>query len=226
MIYSIIIIICIIPVALYFYWHFFFFYRDPDRNIPGGKNIVSPADGTIVYIKKVEDGIVPISIKNKKLIKLEEIFKFKLNPPQPYYLVGVFMHPTDVHVNRAPISGKINRIIYTQSNNLPMTLMWWRTLLRIKPYELYSNHIIQNERNTILIQGEIPVLMVQIADIYVNKIECWIKEKQEIGKGERIGMIKMGSQVDLLFPMAPILNVEVKVGQKVKAGETIIASMK
>ena len=226
MLLNIIIIIVLIFLITYCFWKFFFFYRDPERNIPVGENIVSPADGTIVYIKKIEGNIVPISIKNKKIIKLEEIFKYNPNTSQFSYLVGIFMHPTSVHVNRAPISGTIEKIVYTKGKNLPMTFMWWRVLLRIKPYELYSNHNLQNERNTILFRGSISVFIVQIADIYVNKIECWVKELQQVIKGERVGMIKMGSQVDLLFPSLSISNIAVEVGQKVKAGETIIAHIK
>lgn len=222
----ILITIVIILLVTYCFWKFFFFYRDPERNIPTGENIVSPADGTVVYVKKIENDIAPISIKNKRIIKLEEIFKFNPNISQSSYLVGVFMHPTSVHVNRAPISGKIEKIIYTKGKNLPMTFMWWRVLLKMKPYELYSNHILQNERNTILFSGKIPVFIVQIADIYVNKIECWVKEQQEVIKGERVGMIKMGSQVDLLFPSTSVSSIVVEVGQKIKAGETVIAHIK
>jgi phosphatidylserine decarboxylase len=215
--------VLLIILIIYCYWRFFFFYRDPDRNVPSGNNIVSPADGTIVYIKIIDNDVVPISIKKNRSIKLEEIFKCKINSLEKSYLVGIFMHPTNVHVNRAPISGKVEKITYTKSKNLPMTIMWWRVLLGMKPYEQYSNHVLQNERNTIFFQSNIPVFVVQIADIYVNKIECWVSEQQEIQKGQRIGMIKMGSQVDMLFPSKNVSEIVVKVGQKVKAGETIIA---
>ncbi len=105
-------------------------------------------------------------------------------------------------------------------------MMWWRVLFGIRPYEKYSNHIFQNERNTLLIKGFFPVWVVQIADIYVNKIECWVKESDNVSKGERFGMIKMGSQVDLLFPVSPIDSLVVKIGDKVRAGESIIAKVK
>ncbi|HEY9583908.1 MAG TPA: phosphatidylserine decarboxylase [Candidatus Paceibacterota bacterium] len=215
-----------ILMVIYFYWRFFFFFRDPDRKVPDGENIVSPADGTIVYIKKIDNDITPISIKNKKEIRLEEVTKYKDDLSYPRYHIGIFMHPTDIHVNRAPISGKIKKIIYSNSNNLPMTMMWWRILLGMRPYELYSDHIIQNERNTLMFDGVIPVSVIQIADIYVNKIECWVKENQEIKKGERIGMIKMGSQVDLIFPSESIREISINIGQKVKSGETVIALLK
>lgn len=217
-------VILILFFAIY-YWRFFFFFRDPERIIPDGDNIVSPAEGTIVYIKEIKGNEVPISIKNKKEVKLQEIFGDSVVYRESSYLVGIFMHPTNVHVNRAPITGKIEKIIYTPNKNLAMTLMWWRILLGLRPYEFYSKHILQNERNTILFKGKIPVFIVQIADIYVNKIECWVREHEEVKKGQRIGMIKMGSQVDILFPSANINKLNIILGQKVKAGETIIASM-
>ncbi len=210
---------------VYLYWRFFFFFRDPNRAIPPGKNIVSPADGTVVYIKKIEGAVLPISVKSKKEIRLEEILKYTPEPLESSYLIGIFMHPTSVHVNRAPISGTVQKVIYTPSKNEPMTAMWWRVLFGIKPYESYSSHIFRNERNTILIKGEIPVSVVQIADIYVNKIECWKKEGSTVEKGERFGMIKMGSQVDLFFPASRIANIVIREGQKVLAGESIIATL-
>ncbi len=193
--------------------------------IPVGSNIVSPAEGTVVYIKKINGDVAPISIKNKKEIRLDEIFKCKIPELSEWYLIGIFMHPTSVHVNRAPVPGIVQKIIYTKGNNLPMTFMWLRVLLRLRPYELYSKHILSNERNTILFKGIIPVFIVQIADIYVNKIECWIREGQDVAKGDRIGMIKMGSQVDILFPTSGISKIAVNVGDRVRAGESVLAHL-
>jgi phosphatidylserine decarboxylase len=213
-------------VMIYLYWRYWYFFRNPERIIPQGDNLVSPADGTIVYIRKVENNTVPISIKNKTIIHLNEITKEHEGLSEPYNIVGIFMHPTSVHVNRSPIKGVIKKISYFKSKNFPMTLMWWRVLLKIKPYELHSNHILQNERNTFLILGKIPVWVVQIADIYVNKIDCWVKINQSVNKGERLGIIKMGSQVDMLFPSSAIKEILVSEGEKVIAGETVLATLK
>ena len=211
-------------IATFLYWRLVYFLRDPERTVPSGRNIVSAADGTVVYVKQVQGDTVPIAIKKKREIKLQEIFA--LQPPtEPTYLIGIFMHPTSVHVNRAPISGTIEKIIYTQRKNVPMTLMWWRVLLRLRPYERYSDHVVQNERNTVLFRGSTFVFVVQIADIYVNKILCWVKEGDTVEKGSRFGMIKMGSQVDMLFPASAVAEIQVTVGQKVKAGETVIATL-
>ncbi len=226
MLFIVLLTVLIICIALYCYWRFFFFYRNPDRDIPEGKNIVSPAEGTIVYVKMIEGDDALISIKKKRPIQLEEIFKYRPESTRPAYLIGIFMHPTSVHVNRAPIEGTVEKIVYTKAKNLPMTLMWWRVLFGLKPYEYRSSHVIQNERNTILFHGDIPVFITQIADIYVNKIECWVVEGQKVKKGERIGMIKMGSQVDMFFPAEAVTGISVKIGQKVIAGSSIIASLR
>lgn len=221
----VVLILVAITVATYIYWRFFFFYRDPIRQIPPGNNIVAPADGTVVYAKIVDNNTLPISYKKGKKIELQDLLKTDIKLDYPYYLVGIFMHPTSVHVNRSPIDGIVKGVTYSRSKNLPMTIMWWRSLLRIKPFEKYSKHIIQNERNVLSIIGKISVIVVQIADIYVNKIECWVKEGDNILKGNRFGMIKMGSQVDLLFTANNVSKLKIVVGQKVVAGETIIAEI-
>jgi len=218
-------IMILIPLCALVYWRYFFFFRDPERIIPVGEDtIVSPADGTVVYVRKFENGTVPIAIKKKKEIRLEEVLKTSI-PQDSYYIVGIFMHPTSVHVNRAPIDGEVGDVFYTKGRNLPMTAMWWRVLFMRKPYETNSPHILTNERNTVTIIGKIPVFVIQIADIYVNRIECWVKGGEKVTKGQRIGMIKMGSQVDMIFPCKDDISVIVTEGQKVKAGESVIAKI-
>lgn len=210
--------------VLYLYWRFYFFFRDPERLIPGGENlIVSPADGTVIYIKEIQDDNLLFSTKQNRIIHLQEFCNNQDLKP-PCYLVGIFMHPTSVHVNRAPIAGCIENIDYLAGKNLPMTLTWWRVNLKLRPYEKFASHLLSNERNIITIAGIIKLAVIQIADIYVNKIECWVKEKEPVSKGQRIGMIKLGSQVDLLLPKLPGLVIKAEIGQKIKAGESIIAT--
>jgi phosphatidylserine decarboxylase len=219
-------IFLIIAVGLYLVWRFHYFFRDPEREVPKGKNIVSAADGTVVYVRKVSHGEIPISIKKRNPIKLTEVTLLgdENFPKEEKYIVGIFMHPTSVHVNRSPISGKVVFQKYIKAKkNLPMTAMWFRTLLHLKPYEALSTHILENERNIIQIVGDIFVTVVQIADIYVNKIDSYIQVGDVINKGQRVGMIKIGSQVDMIFPVSNI-KIVVKEGQKVLAGESIIAT--
>lgn len=212
--------------VLYLYWRYYFFFRDPERSVPGDEeSIVSPADGTLIYVKEIRDDRSLFSTKLKRNISLQEFCANQDFKP-PCYLIGIFMHPTSVHVNRAPIEGRIEKMDYMPGKNLPMTLTWWRVNLKLRPYEKYAGHLFSNERNIMAIAGKIRLAVIQIADIYVNKIECWVKEQEPVAKGERIGMIKLGSQVDVLLPKIAGISINVAVGQKVKAGETVLAYYK
>jgi len=225
-----IISIVLLPVAIiifivYLYWRFRYFFRDPIRNIPVGDSLVlSPADGTVVYVHPIEKETIPISIKNKNEIHLREMLRNTDYKNAPYQIVGIFMHPTSVHINRSPIKGIIKQIVYTQNKNLPMTKMWWKVLLKISPYEKGSPHVTENTRNVIEIVGRITTFVVQIADIYVSKIACYVKEGESVNSGQKIGAILIGSQVDLLLPIN--VNIRVKKGDSVKAGESIIGDIK
>ncbi len=224
--YSLLVVIIFSIISFYIYWRFFFFFRDPERIIPEGENIVSPADGTVVYIKKVKNNEVPISIKKGKIVLLTELSKsIDYKAYNEWYVMGIFMHPTSVHVNRAPVGGTVSLVEYNKSKNFPMTLMWLRVLFKIKPLEQGSPHVLKNERNTILIKSFLSVYVIQIADIYVNKIVSYVKKNDVVKKGQRIGMIKFGSQVDLVFPIIPHIKIEVEEGEKVKAGESVVARL-
>ncbi|MCP4602230.1 MAG: phosphatidylserine decarboxylase [Proteobacteria bacterium] len=225
----IIIIIIVISmtasILMWLYWRFFYFFRDPERSIPAGNNIVSPADGTIVYTNIIEEGYLPITIKKGKKIRLEEITKTDI-PPEKLYHVGIFMDLFSVHVNRIPIDGKMEFVKHYKHEgikNLTMNYMGLRKYLKLKPLYKDSAHILENERKTIRINGVFPLYVVQIADAYVNKIFCWAKEGETMEKGQRYGRIAMGSQVDLVFPYREGMEILVKEFDKVKAGETIIA---
>lgn len=216
--------IAILFAGMYIWWRFYYFFRDPEREIPGGNNIVSPADGTIVYVKEIKNGEIPISVKKGKEIRLEEMSKIHDNRFNEGYIIGIFMSPLSVHVNRAPISGKVEQISYFHSKNINMGRMFLNTIFRKKPFYVGCDHILQNERNTIIINGEFPVAVVQIADVVVHKILCWVKEGQTITKGERIGLIRMGSQVDIILPAEKGIKIVVREGEYVYAGETILAT--
>lgn len=212
-------------IIIWAFWRFYYFFRDPQRKVPIGNNIVSVADGIVVYIKKIDKGEVPISIKGSKKILLHDIiFIRNYIIKDPHYIIGVFMTPFDVHVNRAPIEGVISFQKYINNRkNLPMTSMWLRVMFKKKPFEKESRHILENERNIIHFKGRIPVTVIQIADIYVNKIISYVKEGDYMKKGDRIGMIRMGSQVDIIFPCLENISIKVQEGDRVFAGSSIIA---
>jgi phosphatidylserine decarboxylase len=200
------------------------FFRDPERNIPNDSNaILSPADGKVIYIREIKEGTIPCPIKGKAHIKIGEITKTnflkdkigeitKTNflKDKAGYIIGIYMSMLDVHLNRAPISGKVTFIKHIPGKT-------------ISPKHWRSD--IENERNTIIIEtNNISVAVIQIGTPHVSKVLCYASEGENVNRGERIGKITWGSQVDVILPQndAEIL---VKEGDQVYAGETIIAKV-
>ena len=124
-------------------------------------------------------------------------------------LVSVFMSPFDVHINRSPVSGVISKVQYTKGKKAPATS---------------NSASMTNERNSITIEaGELSIRCTQIAGIMARRIVCWSKEGDELKRGEKFGLIKFSSRTDVLMP--PNVELAVKIGDHVKAGETIIAKI-
>lgn len=123
--------------------------------------------------------------------------------------VSVFLSPLDVHINRSPIAGKVVKVELFQGKKSPAT----------------SNNASQiNERNAITIEGEkMTVVCTQIVGILARRIVCWSKVGDTLNIGEKYGLIKFGSRTDLLMPKT--VEIFVKVGDKVKGGETIIGKL-
>lgn len=188
----------------------FLFYRDPERTPPEGKNIiVSPADSKVLYIKNIKRGEIPFSKKKGKECKLSELMKTDFLPNGEAYQIGIMMTYLDVHRVRAPINGRIHFIKHVPGK-----------FISLKKEEA----IFINERVTTIIENsELKIAVVQIASRLVRRILPYVKIGQEVKIGERIGIIKFGSQVDLLIPKAPGIKICVKPGDKVKAGVSIIA---
>jgi phosphatidylserine decarboxylase len=187
------------------------FYRDPERIVPTGMGeIVSPADGTVLYVKRIKKGRVPLSIKKGRSFKIGELAGTKVLD-QSIYLVGIGMNLLNVHVNRAPIEGVVK-----------LTHPVRGSFLSLKK----DDAILLNERRTTVIDnGVLSVGVIQIASRLVRQIESYVCEGQVVAKGERIGIIHFGSQVDLVLPVITGLEVPVRPGDQVKAGETVIAKV-
>lgn len=123
--------------------------------------------------------------------------------------IGIFMNPLDVHVNRAPAAGTVRRLEYVPGKRLPA--------FRPKASEL-------NERMYVGLDTEHgPLLLVQIAGFLARRIVCRLRRGEELGRGERFGMIKLGSRVDVYLP--PEVRAEVKLGERVFAGRTVLGGM-
>lgn len=181
------------------------FYRDPQRYTPVEKGIIiSPADGKVISIDTVKGGDVPVTIKNGEKIYLPEL---KGIIEGNYTIVAIFMGPLDVHVNRAPISGQVVDIVYIEGGHFPA----------------FGNVLAENERNIIVIDGDVRTVTVQIAGTLARRIDCFVNEGQSVYSGDKIGIIKLGSQVVVMYPSNS--TTVINVGDRVKAGETKIAEI-
>jgi phosphatidylserine decarboxylase len=184
------------------------FWRTPIRRMKAQiGEIVSPADGNVLYIKQIESGDIPVTIKNGLSAKISEIAQTELLN-QSSWLIGINMTPFDVHKNCASVGGLI-----ILNKHIP------GKFLSLKNPEAS----IQNERNTLVIKSDSNEFfgVVQTASRLVRRIDSYVKEGQSINQGDWFGMIRFGSQVDILIPR--IYKVNIKVGEQVYAGKSIIA---
>jgi phosphatidylserine decarboxylase len=185
------------------------FYRDPERDVPLAPNvIVSPADGDVVYVRESRQGALPVSTKRGRSYTLSELTKTPLEIADAV-VIGIGMNFLDVHVNRAPIAGLI------------ATKQHFRGLFgSLRQPDM----VFHNERMTTIVQsGELQVAVVQIASRLVRQICSFVHENEPVERGQRIGMIRFGSQVDLVLPLRRGLEVTVKPGDRLTAGQSVVA---
>jgi len=163
------------------------FFRDPERVIPSGDGlVVSPADGRVVTVAPVQG---------------DELF------PDAATRISIFLSPLDVHINRAPVAGRINDVRYRAGKFLPA----------------YNEDAARyNEQNALRIvdERERNWGVVQIAGILARRIVCRSRAGDLVARGERFGLIMFGSRTDVYLPQG--CRIEATEGQRVKGGETII----
>lgn len=167
-----------------------FFFRDPDREITEGENFVlSPADGNIVQIKDVEEERY-IGGKAKQ--------------------ISIFLSPMDVHVNRIPVSGKLEYLEYEPG-------------IFLVAYDHRASEL--NERADFGVRhpSGTKVFFRQITGFLARRIVYHIKKGDELKAGERFGMMKFGSRMDILVPADTEINVSE--GERAVAGQTILATI-
>jgi phosphatidylserine decarboxylase len=171
------------------------FFRDPPRVTPvGDRIVVAPADGRISLVTKAAP-------PRELAASLGE---------RPLPRVSIFMSVFDCHVNRSPASGRIERMAYKPGKFINADLD--------KASE-------DNERNSLVIaSGGARIAVVQIAGLVARRIVPFVREGQAIGAGERIGMIRFGSRVDVYLPEG--VTAMVAEGQTAIAGETVIADLR
>lgn len=160
--------------------------------------------------KTPEDTKAVISPADGEIIKIEDIFENDFLKA-PTKKISIFMNVFNVHVNRIPYAGTIDSVHYNRGSFFPANL---------------DKASLLNERNSVLIHTEDgkEILTVQIAGLIARRIECWVKEGMHVLKGERFGLIRFGSRLEVFLPSDSIISV--KVGDKVRAGETQIGWLK
>ncbi len=167
------------------------FFRDPDRVTPSGQGLI----------------ISPADGRVEPIVSVSPPAELGLGPARRVR-VSIFMNVFDCHVNRSPVDGQIRRIAY-------------------KPGKFFSADMDKasedNERNCLLIDLENGqnLAVVQIAGLVARRILCWSREHQTMKAGERFGMIRFGSRLDVYLPDGA--TVDVLPGQRAVAGETVIA---
>ena len=170
----------------------YYFFRDPERqSINDDAFLVSPADGLITDISE-QTGPIELQLENTSFTR-----------------ISIFMSVFNCHVNRTPLSGKVEEINYKPGKFLNASLD--------KASE-------ENERNYYKIKcskSSEDVIIVQIAGLIARRIVCEVEQGQNLKQGDRIGMIRFGSRVDIYFKNKKVLA---KIGQNVVAGESLIAS--
>lgn len=187
------------------------FYRDDPRRPAGGRDVVvSPADGRIKYIKEFSATQPPLSEKGGERVRLHA--PLMRAAAKGGYLIGIGMSFLDVHVTRAPIGGRLTYMEHIEGG--------FASLKRPDAPE-------RNERLIEIFESrEQAVGVVQIASRLVRRIVSYIDKGALVKPGQKIGMIRFGSQVDLVLPAAEGLRLLVRPGQRVYAGRTVIAIMK
>lgn len=211
-------------VAAFFRWRLAFL-RDPARKIPPGDSVLAPADGLIVYVKRVKRGQVPTAIKGRAVIPLKEMLGLSDGAGADGWLIGTFLTPMSVHRQRSPVSGEVVVRHYKPSPfNISMLRIIFNRDWGIEPWDKDCGFLLQNERLTIGVDtGRGVVYVTQIAGCWINRILAWVDVGTRLARGQQYGLIRFGSQVDLFVPDSLGVEIVAARGRYVYAGETVFA---
>jgi len=186
--------ITVVSIGFFLTFFVLWFFRDPERNTPQDSNlIISSADGKVCLIDEAyPPAEVPIEAEKMKRI-------------------CVFMNVFNVHVNRSPVQGRVERIVYKKGQFLNASL------------DKASD---KNERSSLVVNtgNGAKIVVVQIAGLIARRILSFISSNHQLNQGERFGLIRFGSRVDIYMPLDAIEKC--KVGDKVVAGESILATLR
>jgi phosphatidylserine decarboxylase len=176
-----------------------YFFRDPERITPENSNgiLFSPADGIITSISKVK---LPkkFELQEEGIFEGDEMMK-----------ISIFLNVFDVHVNRSPVNGEIKKVIYSPGKFI--------NVAKEKESE-------DNENNSLIIKSNDNnhnIIVTQIAGLIARRIVCDKKQDENLKPGEKFGIIKFGSRVNIYFPKD--YHIMVKKGQRMVGGESVLA---
>lgn len=178
------------------------FFRDPERVVPqDDKSIVAPCDGLVTLIQQVEPPAEMLGNDGSGVPGL---------PSGEVTRVSIFMSVFDVHINRSPIAGTIQRVVYIPGKFVNADLD--------KASE-------ENERQLMLVERSDGLMIgfTQIAGLVARRIVPFVKPGDTVAKGQRVGLIRFGSRVDVYLPAGT--QPKILMGQKIIAGETILAEV-
>ena len=195
-------------------FYHFYFLRHPDRKVPNSNKVfVSPANGTVISVRPFSSDSI-LETKDSPLSERGAISILASDVAPSGTIVSIRLQITDVHYQRAPIAGQVISIDYTQGNFNNAVFV---------PSEQGTRY--ENEHNSILLQSEagLKYKVVQIAGILARSIVCQVTPLQMVNQGQILGLIKLGSQVSVVFPDS--VKEIAKVGDKLIDGETVIATI-
>lgn len=202
-VYAVLLAILVVVSLFFLYWRVWFL-RDPERVAPEGKNIVSPADGRVIEVLEVS-GKMSFTVYKRFMGKIRTMCS---DVSRECYLISIFMSPLDVHINRCPIAGKVLSIKHKAGSLKSVTTL---------------GAGLQNEKSEMLLETPIgKVKVIQVAGMLARMIVNNTKPGINLEKGERYGLINLGSQLIVILPKKKT-KIAVSKGEKVKAGQTVIA---
>jgi phosphatidylserine decarboxylase len=221
-------------VLLFVLWRYVFFFRNPRRDVPIDPDLVlSPADGVVVYVRRVEpaSGRPILSIKGEKVLRLDDLMHLDDDrlKGKAGILVGILMTPFDVHYNRAPVAGRLKKIAHDfpaprrfPAENRCMFNALSNLVFDERPFTHDCDYVVTNERASYVIANEREsVYVTQIAERWIRRIAT-LKDDGPVAQGEVFGLIRMGSQVDLFVPDEAGFEPRIRERQRVLAGLTVL----
>lgn len=187
------VVLVVLPIAIAL------FFRDPERTSPTDPALVlAPADGRVMFAGQDRPEEWPNGHDGQET-----------TPPGSWQQVTIFLSLLDVHINRAPVDGRVTRVEYRAGQFLPA----------------YRREAFQNEQTEIWIDHQGTTIVArQVVGVLARRIVCRVKPGDSVGPGARIGLMKFGSRMDVFVP--PTATLRVKAGDTVSGGVTVIAELR